>query len=124
MEIKITSSSYNPTSKVVDLDRLFYKSYYSLMKRATITDLKNKLSQYVRLVKEGETVVVLERGLPVADILPRLTSTNGAHDQLNLLETRGLIRRGKHPKGKFHYPKNSRSLGLLKTLLDERRSGR
>jgi antitoxin (DNA-binding transcriptional repressor) of toxin-antitoxin stability system len=45
------------------------------MRRVSVTDLKNRLSQYLRLVKRGETIVVLERSIPVA----RLEAVGG-HD--------------------------------------------
>jgi prevent-host-death family protein len=36
------------------------------MKRVSVTELKNQLSRYLRLVKRGETVEVMERSVPVA----------------------------------------------------------
>ncbi|MCX7608339.1 MAG: type II toxin-antitoxin system prevent-host-death family antitoxin [Anaerolineales bacterium] len=33
-------------------------------------ELKNRLSQYLRRVKAGETVVVTERGKPIGQIVP------------------------------------------------------
>jgi prevent-host-death family protein len=35
-----------------------------------VRDLKNSLSRYLKRVKEGETIVVTERGNPVARIPP------------------------------------------------------
>ncbi|HEX9823493.1 MAG TPA: type II toxin-antitoxin system prevent-host-death family antitoxin [Actinomycetota bacterium] len=35
-----------------------------------VRDLKNALSRYLRRVKNGETLVVTERGRPVARIIP------------------------------------------------------
>ncbi|MGQ0722798.1 MAG: type II toxin-antitoxin system Phd/YefM family antitoxin [Candidatus Eiseniibacteriota bacterium] len=43
------------------------------MRRVSVTELKNRLSQYLRLVKRGETILVLERSIPVA----RLQSVGG-----------------------------------------------
>lgn len=40
------------------------------MKTANIAELKAHLSQYVRLVKKGQRVVVLERNTPVAELVP------------------------------------------------------
>lgn len=40
------------------------------MRTAAVTDLKNRLSHYLRLVARGETVTVLERGRPVAQLTP------------------------------------------------------
>jgi len=36
------------------------------MLRVSVTDLKNKLSRYLRLVKRGETIEVCERAVPIA----------------------------------------------------------
>ena len=36
------------------------------MKRAAISELKAKLSRYLRLVKSGEDVEIQERGIPIA----------------------------------------------------------
>lgn len=33
-------------------------------------ELKNRLSQYLRLVKAGETVIITEHGKPVGQIMP------------------------------------------------------
>ncbi len=39
------------------------------MKTATVTDLKNRLSHYLRLVARGERVTILDRGRAVAQIV-------------------------------------------------------
>jgi prevent-host-death family protein len=36
------------------------------MRRVSVTELKNQLSRYLRLVKRGETIEILERSVPVA----------------------------------------------------------
>ena len=40
------------------------------MARATVSELKAKLSAYLAKVREGETVVVCERKTPIARIVP------------------------------------------------------
>lgn len=40
------------------------------MRTANIGTLKNQLSAYLRLVKNGEEVVICDRNVPVARILP------------------------------------------------------
>ena len=40
------------------------------MEQATISQLKNSLSAYVRKVKLGESVLVMERDTPVARLVP------------------------------------------------------
>src|SRR2546428_488748 len=39
------------------------------MKTAAVTDLKNRLSHYLRLVARGESVTILDRGRPVARLI-------------------------------------------------------
>lgn len=36
----------------------------------SVRELKERLSHYLRLVREGETVVVTQRGVPVARLAP------------------------------------------------------
>jgi antitoxin (DNA-binding transcriptional repressor) of toxin-antitoxin stability system len=38
------------------------------MKRVSVTELKNQLSKYLRLVKRGETIVVIEHSVPIAQM--------------------------------------------------------
>ena len=40
------------------------------MRAVGLKILKNKLSEYVRLAAAGETVVIIDRGRPVAEIVP------------------------------------------------------
>jgi prevent-host-death family protein len=44
--------------------------YCMVMKKVGIADLKAHLSGHLRTVKKGETLVVVERGTPVARIVP------------------------------------------------------
>ncbi len=45
-------------------------SYHVVMKSVGVADLKAHLSGHLRTVKRGETLLVLERGTPVARIVP------------------------------------------------------
>lgn len=58
------------------------------MKTAPVTDLKNRLSHYLRLVARGETITVLDRGRPVAQITP----PGEASAELGRLAEAGLAR--------------------------------
>jgi prevent-host-death family protein len=40
------------------------------MKEVRIADLKSRLSEYLRAVRRGDTITVLDRQTPVAQILP------------------------------------------------------
>ena len=63
------------------------------MVRVKIRELKNRLSYYLRLVRGGETVVILDRDRPIGEIRPRQSEAEGnavAH-YLEELELRGLL---------------------------------
>jgi prevent-host-death family protein len=98
------------------------------MKRARIAELKNNLSRYLDHVRGGGTVVVLDRNLPVARIVPiRQSSDDVGNDDARLarLERRGLIRRGTgglpDRLGRRKPPRLRGS--VLQDLLDERERG-
>lgn len=44
--------------------------YHIVMKQVRIAELKARLSEYLRAVRRGETVAVLDRETPVAQIVP------------------------------------------------------
>lgn len=95
------------------------------MKKATIADLKNRLSQFLRYVKEGESVLILEREAPIAHIVPLSKRRGPESHRLADLEARGIIQRGDPGRlKKFLFPKKSPASGLLDALLKERKEGR
>src|SRR5271166_307289 len=51
-------------------DKVASGGHCHLMRKVGLKVLKNKLSEYVRLVAAGETVVVTDRGRAVAEIVP------------------------------------------------------
>lgn len=99
------------------------------MKRATITQAKNHLSALIDRVRHGETVLILDRGRPVARLESVLAEGSGDPDgRLARLERRGVIRRGATPpplklilKPGPRLPKSAR---VVEALIEERRSGR
>ena len=101
--------------------------YSSQMKRATLTDTKNNLSALVDQVQHGETILILDRGRPVA----RLESVVGAEDdpegRLARLERQGLLRRASAPLPReilmAKAPQVS-GTSVLEALLADRREGR
>ncbi|MFL6262927.1 MAG: type II toxin-antitoxin system Phd/YefM family antitoxin [Thermoanaerobaculia bacterium] len=100
------------------------------MKRATLTDTKNNLSALVDQVQHGETILILDRGRPVA----RLESVRGGEDdpegRLARLERQGLLRRGSAPPPReieilmAKPPRPSAGPSALEALLADRREGR
>ncbi|MFA6107806.1 MAG: type II toxin-antitoxin system prevent-host-death family antitoxin [Candidatus Latescibacterota bacterium] len=64
------------------------------MKTATISTLKAKLSEHITWVKQGEEVVVTERGRPVARLVPVPKQASDDARQVRLA-SQGLLRLGK-----------------------------
>lgn len=97
------------------------------MKKANVAELRNRLSHYLGKVKRGETVVVMERSTPVARIVPAAPPSQMSSDEteawLKRLEANGVLRLGAR-KGLQEVvrgvPAGKRSVGAVKTLLEER----
>jgi antitoxin (DNA-binding transcriptional repressor) of toxin-antitoxin stability system len=43
---------------------------YQVMRRVRISELKSRLSEHLRAVRSGETISVLDRETPIAEIVP------------------------------------------------------
>jgi prevent-host-death family protein len=99
------------------------------MKIASISEAKNGLSAYVEQVRNGETVVLTDRGRPVAQIVAVESSTDLDTEQLRTeLERRGVIRRALLRPGEDFLkrlgPLPTARGDALDALLTERRDGR
>jgi prevent-host-death family protein len=95
------------------------------MKTTTVSKLKASLSEYLRLVKAGEEVLVTERGRPVAK-LTLAASSDMLPDHLVGMEKQGFIKigSGKLPKGSWDLPRPKDPKGLvLRAALREREEG-
>src|SRR5690242_4163962 len=80
----------------MQLARSSLSGYNSHMKKATISQAKNKLSQLIDWVKAGETVIITDRSVPVARLEPIGPSrSNDPDGRLERLERQGLITRGR-----------------------------
>lgn len=97
------------------------------MKTATITEAKNGLSALIDRVKGGETVVILDRGVPVARLEP-MSSFPDPDGRLRRLERAGLMRVGGGPSPldllRTPSPPLAPGASAVQALLDERRTGR
>ena len=70
------------------------------MRQVSVTELKNKLSQYLRLVKKGETIEVLEHSIPVAHIQGVPDEAGGGDGRLERLIREGVVTRGRKKPGR------------------------
>ena len=55
-------------------------------------ELKNRLGRYLRQVRAGETILVTERGRPVAELRPLPPSALDLDTRLQELAAQGLLR--------------------------------
>jgi len=99
------------------------------MKTASITETKNRLSALIDQVRQGETIVVLDRQVPVARLEPvRPLAEPLGTGSLSQLERAGLLRRGLGalPAGflERRLPKLTRRASAVAALLREREDGR
>ena len=63
------------------------------MKRASVTDAKNRLSALLDRVRHGETIIIEDRGVPVARLVPVVGGPPGLDaDRLARLERQGIVR--------------------------------
>ncbi len=103
--------------------------YYVLMKIATISQTKNNFSAMIDRVRNGETILIMDRNRPVARLEPVvIPGDQDPEGRIERLERAGVLRRGsgmpvreilnKPP------PKPVKGGDILKALLEEREKGR
>ena len=108
--------------------------------RAKISELKNGLSAYLRLVKSGESVLVLDRATPVARLVPLESSPARAGQAgsaseaekkklenealLDKLERKGIIARRRGGPSPMEIARSRKPIGkdvrLVEAVLEER----
>ncbi len=99
------------------------------MKKASITQTKNQLSALLDRVRHGETILIMDRGRPVARLEPVTGESNTeAGAVIKELERAGVVRR---PRGKADTrllmqdpPPVPGGASVLQALLEERHEAR
>jgi antitoxin (DNA-binding transcriptional repressor) of toxin-antitoxin stability system len=99
------------------------------MKAVGVKALKARLSEYLRLVKSGETILVTEREEVVAELRParrRQPPAGDVEEALDALAERGEVTRAALPKGEWTFRTQGLGLppGTAARLLDELRADR
>ncbi len=93
------------------------------MKRtASVVQVKARLSEYLRLVKAGAELIVTERGVPIARVVPLADAERKSTRRLRLARA-GLVKpgRGRLPKLLQRAPEGDPiGTGVLEALLAER----
>ncbi len=93
------------------------------MTTASVTQAKNNLSKLLKKVRHGESILILDRNVPVARLEPLPPGSEVADEATLLdLERRGLLKRGlgKLPKDFWTRPLPKVKGSLVKALLKER----
>ena len=96
------------------------------MKKASISEAKNNLSALIDSVKGGSSVLIVDRGRPVARLEP---VTDGDEDgRLGRLVRDGVVRPARRAIAKTLWatrpPRSKPGSSALRALLDERRDAR
>ncbi len=111
---------------IIELDWLALKSYYSFMKKASITETKNKLSALIDGLKSGSPVLIVDRGRPVARL--EAVTDDELDGKLARLAREGIVRPGRTraPRTLFteQPPRLEKGVSALEALIEERREGR
>ena len=98
------------------------------MKIATITEAKNKLSALLDRVRAGETILIVDRGRPVARLEPAVALDERSDGRLARLERAGLVRvggrRGRASLLDGRPPRTRTGVNVVDALVAERRTGR
>jgi prevent-host-death family protein len=98
------------------------------VKKASISEAKNNLSSLIDGVKGGSSVLIVDRGRPVARLEPVGAVSSDDGGRLARLVREGIVRpaRGVVPKSLWTTkpPRSKKRVSAVQALLDDRRDGR
>jgi prevent-host-death family protein len=99
------------------------------MKKANITQAKNGLSALIDGLRAGSSVLITDRGRPVARLEPVTLDPETDHEgRLGPLVREGIVRPGRSPLPKSLFnerpPTPKGGASAVEALLEERREGR
>lgn len=103
------------------------------MIRANITEIKNRLSHYLRLIQGGEEIEIIRRKTPLARIIGVAGSSDGdkGASWVKKMYDIGVVTPPKKQRVSSDFSSmkqivssNGNACGVLKALLDERNTGR
>ncbi|PYK20707.1 MAG: type II toxin-antitoxin system prevent-host-death family antitoxin [Verrucomicrobia bacterium] len=97
------------------------------MTTVSVTEAKNNLSKLLKKVRHGQSVLILDRNMPVARLEPLPPGSKEADEaKLIELERQGLLKRGKGklPKDFWTRPRPKLKGSAVEALLQERQEAR
>jgi antitoxin (DNA-binding transcriptional repressor) of toxin-antitoxin stability system len=104
-----------------------YGSYITVMRAVGVREVKNKLSEYLRIVAGGETVLVTDHGRVIAQLAPPPAHTPPALSEDEALERLAAAGRVRLPRRKVPSPESGPVGGVpagidLARILDDVRA--
>jgi prevent-host-death family protein len=95
---------------------------------ATITEAKNRLSALIDQVRAGESILIVDRGTPVARLESAVSGAPDAGGRIARLERTGAVRAARKPPAiellSTRPPSPLSGASAVAALLEERREGR
>jgi prevent-host-death family protein len=95
---------------------------------ATITEAKNRLSALIDQVRAGESILIVDRGTPVARLDSAISAAPDAEGRIARLERTGAVRAARKPPPidllSTRPPSPRPGASAVTALLEERREGR
>ena len=95
---------------------------------ATVTEAKNRLSALIDRVKGGESVLIVDRGTPVARLESAVGAETDPEGRISRLERAGVVRPARKPPSAALLssapPPAANGASAVCALVDDRRSGR
>jgi prevent-host-death family protein len=93
------------------------------MQKVGSREFKNRMGRYMRAIRKGQSLLLTDRGKPIAKISPADDEANPEPtimDVLKRLEAEGKLRLGRRPLGKFRaIPSRGKSASEM--ILEDRR---
>jgi len=110
------------------LNSLSVLAILACMVVATITEAKNRLSALIDQVRGGESVLIVDRGTPVARLESAVSAAPDVEGRIARLERTGSVRAARKPPAVDLLSKKAPSLrpgaSAVAAILEERREGR
>lgn len=98
------------------------------MRRASISEAKNNLSALIDQVKAGSSVLIMDRGRPVARLEPITLGELDQDARLAKLVREGVVRPARKPLSPYLYktapPRLKKEVSVVDMVIQERREGR
>ena len=90
------------------------------MERVGLREANVHFAKYMKMVKEGEDILLTDRGVPFAVIQPLKKEEDALEERLRLLEKEGILIRAKKRKLPLHEPLSLEGRPLAEIIAEGR----